>query len=123
MLTHDSRFSYLTRQYWDAVAAITAVASLGYGVYSGEEGRATQKTGMRRQQAAQNQAQSQALRQQKLAAEANAKANAKAPDISSLLAFEQQPGGLNTSLLYGGGNRTSPRINRPTLLGEQGGGY
>lgn len=96
--------------------AIATVAALGYGVYSGEQGRAAQRRGLRAQEASQNEAKQAALAQQVRDQQRLAQANQKQPEIDSLLAFEQQPSALSSSMLTGGGKKGGR--SRPSLLGD-----
>lgn len=98
----------------DPITIGLGVAALGYGVYSGEEQKSQARTNLRRQQAAQEQAQQAALGEQRRVEEQRRATNRKTPDISSLLAFEQQ------FQPFGGGPQkpadpSRMRLNRPTL--------
>ena len=106
--------------HWVAASAITAAIGAGYSIYSGERSQDMQQRSLRRQNQAQAEAQNAALSQQRKAEEANRAANQQAPDIASLLAFEQQPGGLSSTMLTGAGgiDRSQLRLGRPSLLGD-----
>lgn len=101
----------------EIAALAVSAAALGYGVYSGEKGRQTQRRAIRTQEAAQNEAKQAALAGQVRDQQRLAQANQKQPDVESLLSLEQQPSALSASMLTGGGGKKGGR-NRPTLLGE-----
>jgi uncharacterized protein HemX len=69
---------------------VSTVAGLGTSAWQGAEQKSAQRDSIRRQQAAQSQAESNAMAQQRRADEEQRKVNQKQPDLSSLLAFEQQ---------------------------------
>lgn len=100
----------------ELAALAIGTAALGYGVYSGEKGRAAQRQGLRAQEAAQNEAKQAALAQQVRDQQRLAQANQKQPDVEGLLSLEQQPSALSASMLTGGGKKGGR--SRPTLLGD-----
>ncbi|MCR9245515.1 MAG: hypothetical protein NXI31_10820 [bacterium] len=78
-----------------AASLVTAVASTTYSIYSGERAASEQRKGRRRTQRSEAIAQSNAARQQRENERQTARARADRPDISKLLAGEEQPvGGL-----------------------------
>lgn len=96
-----------------AVAAVaTAVAYVGYTGY--QANKANQQ-----QRAYQKNALEMSRKQADLADQANNKANAKTPNIAALLAGNQAPGGVGSTMLTGpGGVDTSKlTLGRNTLLG------
>lgn len=96
-----------------AVAAVaTAVAYVGYTGY--QANKANQQ-----QRAYQKSALEMSRKQADLADQANNKANAKTPNIAALLAGNQAPGGVGSTMLTGpGGVDTSKlTLGRNTLLG------
>lgn len=95
------------------VAAVaTAVAYVGYTGY--QANKANQQ-----QRAYQKNALEMSRKQADLADQANNKANAKTPNIAALLASNQAPGGVGSTMLTGpGGVDTSKlTLGRNTLLG------
>lgn len=97
-----------------------ALAGLGYGIYSGEQAKAAQKQGLRRQEQAQKQAQALSIAQTRKADMATAAANRKTPDIGNILAFEQSLSGFGASARTGAAPADPSRLNlkRPvTTLG------
>lgn len=70
------------------VVAGAAIASLAYGVYSGERAQAQQRQARYRQREAQQQATQNALADMRRTDEANAQANRRQPDPQALLAGE-----------------------------------
>lgn len=109
-----------TERHWTAASVIVGALGAGYGIYSGERSADMQQRAVRRQTQAQEEAKNAALSQQRKAEMQQRAANQQAPDMGALLAFEQQPGGLASTLLTGasGLDRTRLRLGRPTLLGD-----
>jgi hypothetical protein len=97
-----------------------AALSAGYGIYSGERASDVAKKNLRRQTQAQNDAKSAAMAEQRKADEAYRTANKAAPDVSSILAFEEQAGGrgVSSTMLSGGVDRKKLKLEGPSLLGE-----
>lgn len=96
-----------------AVAAVaTAVAYVGYTGY--QANKANQQ-----QRAYQKNALEMSRKQADLADQANNKANAKVPDIAALLAGNQAPGGVGSTMLTGAGGVDTSKLTlgRNTLLG------
>lgn len=97
-----------------AMSAV-AVAAAAYASYTGyQANKANQQ-----QRAYQKSALEMSRKQADLADQANNKANAKVPDIAALLAANQSPGGVGSTMLTGpGGVDTSKlTLGRNTLLG------
>lgn len=97
-----------------AVAAVAGVATV-YASYTGyQANKANQQ-----QRAYQKSALETSRKQADLADQANNKANAKVPNIAALLAGNQAPGGVGSTMLTGpGGVDTSKlTLGRNTLLG------
>ena len=97
-----------------AVAAVAGVATV-YASYTGyQANKANQQ-----QRTYQKSALEMSRKQADLADQANNRANAKAPDIAALLAGNQAPGGVGSTMLTGpGGVDTSKlTLGRNTLLG------
>lgn len=103
------------------VGAITAVAALGYGVYSGERGAQQQKQAVRKQEQAQKDNLASAAAAQRAADAEQRKANARKPDVTSLLASEQQQAlsGPSSTMLTGssGAARGSMKLGQTSMLG------
>lgn len=99
-----------------AVAAITAGGVLGgLTLYNGyQQNKANQDA-----RSAQRQALEMARKQADQADQANNKANAKMPNIAALLAGNQAPGGIGSTMLTGPGgiDPTKLTLGRNTLLG------
>jgi hypothetical protein len=96
-----------------AVAAVaTAVAYVGYTGY--QANKANQQ-----QRAYQKNALEMSRKQADLADQANNKANAKTPNIAALLAGNQAPGGVGSTMLTGAGGVDTSKLTlgRNTLLG------
>ena len=96
-----------------AVAAVaTAVAYVGYTGY--QANKANQQ-----QRAYQKNALEMSRKQADLADQANNTANAKVPDIAALLAGNQAPGGVGSTMLTGAGGVDTSKLTlgRNTLLG------
>lgn len=68
-----------------ATSAVTAIAALGYGVYSGERQAKAAKKGLKLQQRAQQEAHAAAVSQARAADEAEGRARQKTPDLNVLL--------------------------------------
>ena len=94
-----------------AVAGI-ALASLAYGVASGERQANVQRQGRRSQEQAQKQAETAVVREARTAEEADNRAKQKTPDLNVLLADELQPKPGKDSI---DANRLL--LGRPGLLG------
>ena len=99
------------------VSAVT-VAAVAAGAYVGYQGYQANKANQQ-QRAYQKSALEMSRKQADLADQANNKANAKVPDIAALLAGNQAPGGVGSTMLTGpGGVDTSKlTLGRNTLLG------
>lgn len=96
-------------------AAVAAVASTAYTVYSGERAAGAQSS-------AQNEARANANRQAAAAEQAQNKANQKRPDTSAILSAVGQAGkaGESGTLLTGpaGVGANTLNLGRNTLLGQ-----
>ena len=102
-------------------AAIAAVASVGYSVYSGERAAEAQGKALESQKAAQAQAVESANKQQKLAEENTNRANSKSPDVGAITSAAEQAGkgGAAGTMLTGpqGVNPQQLALGKSTLLG------
>lgn len=95
-----------------AVSAITAIAALGYSVYSGERQADVAQQNLRLQERAQQDADKAATADARRAAEAEKKAAQRTPDLNVLLAGEKRPAGptsIDTDRLL---------LGRSSLLGS-----
>lgn len=102
--------------------AITAIgaAVVGATVASQVEQTRVAKRTVQAQRKAQADALSRANQQSTLAAQANRKANAQAPNVTGILEAEQalaSAGGI-TALAGARGDRSTPTLGRPSLLGD-----
>lgn len=99
------------------VSAVT-VAAVAAGAYVGYQGYQANKANQQ-QRAYQKTTLEMSRKQADLADQANNKANAKTPNIAALLAANQSPGGVGSTMLTGpGGVDTSKlTLGRNTLLG------
>lgn len=93
----------------------STAAATGAQLAQGEQARHSQTKSLRLQQQAQASAKQAAVSQQVQAQQAQAAANKKAPDISSLLAFEQQ---TVNPFATTGVDRSKQKLGRPSLLGD-----
>lgn len=93
------------------VTAVTAIAALSYGLYSGERQAATAKKGLRLQDEAQTKAEALAASDARQAAEADKRASQKSPDLNVLLG-DQQPRANQQSI-----NTDRLLLGRSKLLG------
>lgn len=100
-------------------AAVAAVASTGYSIYSGEQAAKKQKQGLQMQEQANKQALATAQKQEKSAEENIRAANRKQADVSSILAAAQDTGGGDRTLLTGpaGVDPNQLALGKNTLLG------
>lgn len=98
--------------------AVAAVAVGAAGTYVGYQGYQANKANQQ-QRAYQKSALEMSRKQADLADQANNKANAKTPDIAALLAGNQNPGGVGSTLLTGPGGVDTAKLalGRNTLLG------
>lgn len=101
-----------------AVSAVAAVAVGAATAYVGYQGYQANKANQQ-QRAYQKSALEMSRKQADLADQANNKANAKTPDIAALLAGNQNPGGVGSTMLTGPGgvDTTKLALGRNTLLG------
>lgn len=103
--------------------SIAAIAALGYGVYAGEQGARQQRRAVRRQEQAQRESAAAAAAQQRRAEMEQRKANARKPDVTSLLASEQQRAlmGPSSTMLTGTSGTTrsagSVKLGQTSMLG------
>ncbi|MEY5098085.1 MAG: hypothetical protein RJA36_804 [Pseudomonadota bacterium] len=95
-----------------AVLAAAAVASLAYGVYSGENQKKVAKKGLRLQDQAQQDAQDAAIRDATLAEEETNRARQKTPDLNVLLADQMKPKASQSAI-----DADRLLLGRPGLLG------
>lgn len=100
-------------------AAIAAVASTGYSIYSGEQQAKQQKKSLQMQEQANKQAVATATKQEKSAEENIRAANRKQADVSAILAAAQETGGGDRTLLTGptGVDTSQLTLGKNTLLG------
>lgn len=98
------------------VPAMMSLIATDQSVRNADKQRGLQRRGMIAQEAAQNEAKQAALAQQVRDQQRLAQANQKQPEVDSLLAFEQQPSALSSSMLTGGGKKGGR--SRPSLLGD-----
>jgi hypothetical protein len=100
-------------------AAVAAVASTGYSIYSGEQQKKQQEESLRMQQQANKQAVDTAKKQESAAEQNVNAANRKQADVSSILAAAQDTGNTNQTLLTGpmGVDPNQLALGKNTLLG------
>lgn len=103
------------------VGAISAIAALGYGVYSGQQQAKAQKRALRSQEQAQKESTAAAAAQQRRAEMEAKKANARKPDTASILANEQKSAlqGPSATMLTGasGATRGGMKLGQTSMLG------
>lgn len=103
------------------IGAATALAGLGYSVYSGGKQSDAQSAALKKQNTAQQTATAAALSTQRQSAIAQGAANQKTPDFASILSRAATQGkGLSSTMLTGpGGVDTSGLdLGGTTLLGK-----
>lgn len=100
-------------------AAIAAVASTGYSIYSGEQQKKQQEKSLQMQEQANKQAVDTAKKQESAAEQNVNAANRKQADVSSILAAAQESGGADRTLLTGpaGVDPNQLALGKSTLLG------
>lgn len=74
-----------------AVSAVTAIAALGYGIYSGQQQQAAARKGLHLQLQAEKNAENAAIREAKIGDEEEKRAKQKSPDLNVLLADQMLP--------------------------------
>lgn len=102
-----------------AAAAVAAIASTGYAVYSGQQQMQAQKKALSQQQAAQAAAAEQAQSQQRRSEMAINAANQKQPDMSAIQKAAAS-GGVAGTMLTGpsGVDPAALSLGKSTLLGQ-----
>jgi uncharacterized protein YlxW (UPF0749 family) len=100
-------------------AAVAAVTSTAYSIYSGEQQQKQQKKSLQMQAEANKKAETTALKQESQSQQSINKANQKQADTSAILAAAQEASGQNQTLLTGpmGIDPNQLALGRNTLLG------
>lgn len=102
-------------------AAVAAVASVGYSIYSGERAAEKQSEALSQQKQAQAEAKQTAQQQQKRSEMAQNAANRKQPDVAGIVqaAGQGSQGGASGTMLTGptGVDPNALSLGKNTLLG------
>lgn len=103
-----------------ALAVTAALAAVGGTIYSGQQQARAQKKAERLQSMAQREATARALSTEREQRMEHARVSAKKPDITSLMATEQQRAlnGPAATMLTGTGGSPTAQQRTTTMLGE-----